>query len=105
MGQYRSTAANPLEERVDVTSNTLTIAASHVDKTIYAGGSGAQTYTLPSEAVDATIEVGARIRVVRDANQTLTFDEGADLFPRVLAGGDVGEMMDNGRNLTVDALF
>lgn len=78
MGQYRSTAANPLEERVDVTSNTLTIAASHVDKTIYAGGSGAQTYTLPSAAVDATIEVGARIRVVRDANQTLTFAAGAD---------------------------
>lgn len=78
MGQYRSTFLSPAEERVDVTANTLTFAATHVDKTLYAGGSGAQTYTLPLTAVDATIEVGAKIRMVRYANQTLTVAAGAD---------------------------
>lgn len=78
MGQYRSSFSNPLEERVDLTANTVTFTAAHVDKTIYAGGSGAQTYTLPASAVDATIEVGSKIHVCRFANQTLTVAAGAD---------------------------
>ena len=71
MGAYRSTAANPLEEAVSVTANAVTLALAHADKTIYADGTGAQTYTIPLNAT-APFEVGTKIRVVRNANQTLT---------------------------------
>lgn len=77
MGQYRSTIDDAVTDNaVSVTANTLTLAVSHVGKTIYADGSGAQTYTTPA-STDTTIAVGSKIKVVRNANQTLTVAGGS----------------------------
>lgn len=93
MGAYRSTASNPNEEAVSLTANAVTFDLSHVDKTIYANGTGAQTYTVPANAT-AAFEIGARLRVVRNANQTLT----------VAAAGGV-TIVGSGASLTARARY
>lgn len=71
MGAYRGSMANALEERLTLTDNAVTLGWAHADKTVYANGTGAQTYTIPLNATTA-FEVGTKIRLVRYANQTLT---------------------------------
>jgi hypothetical protein len=77
MGQYRSTIDDSLTEQpVTLTGTAVTLDASHVSKTIYANAAGAQTYTTPA-STDTTIDVGAKIHLVRYANQTLTVAAGS----------------------------
>lgn len=93
MGAYRGSLANALEERVTLTANAVTLGLDHAEKTVYANGTGAQTYTVPTNATTA-FEVGTRIRLVRYANQTLT----------VAAAGGV-TIVGSGASLTARARY
>ena len=94
MGQYRSTIDDAnTEQPVALTANAVTLDASHVNKTIYATGTGAQTYTTPA-STDDTIKVGDKIKLVRYANQTLT-----------VAGGSGVTLVNAGSALTARARY
>lgn len=79
MGQYRSSFDDVYTERpVTLTATAVTISADHVNKTVHANAAGAQTYTTPA-STDTTIAVGDSVRIVRQADQTLTVAAGSGI--------------------------
>lgn len=76
MGQYRSSFANAYEERVVDATTARTLAMGDASKTIYIGGGGNATVTLPLHAA-VPYEVGTEIHLVRNhATNTLTVAAG-----------------------------
>ena len=72
MGQYRSTSANALSERVDDATTARTLSLADAGKTIYISSGGNATVTVPLNATVA-FEVGTEIELVRNhATNTLT---------------------------------